>query len=85
MWDAVVGGLISSGVLLFLLGALGAMTWGRVTDNFKTINETLHKVDKCIDELYEGRNRTNERVTRLEAKVERSLNGTKTTRRENNG
>jgi len=58
---------------------------GRVTDNFKTINETLHKVDKCIDELYEGRNRTNERVTRLEAKVERSLNGTKTTRRENNG
>lgn len=52
MWEMVGAGLISSGILLFVLAALGAMTWGRLNDRFETIGKGMCEVKDCLEELY---------------------------------
>lgn len=52
MWEMVGAGLISSGILLFVLAALGAMTWGRLNDRFEVLSKGMCDTKDCLEELY---------------------------------
>jgi hypothetical protein len=52
MLQMVGAGLISSGVLLFLLGVLGAMTWGRINDKFATLDNLNTRLSTNIDAIF---------------------------------
>jgi len=62
MWDAIVGGLISSGIMLSLVTALAWMTWGRITDRFENHSD-------CIDELLKRTKRCENAISFMEGKA----------------
>lgn len=52
MLQMIGAGLISSGVLLFLLGVLGAMTWGRINDKFVTLDGLNERLSQSINAIF---------------------------------
>lgn len=66
MWEMVGAGLISSGILLFVLAALGAMTWGRINDRFETISKGMCEVKDCLEELYNRMRKVETDITVLQ-------------------
>jgi len=52
MWQMVGASLISSGIVVFLLGILGAMTWGRLMDRFDAFKDLWTSMNRCVDELF---------------------------------
>ena len=66
--------LISSGIMLTLIGALAAMTWGRITDQVKAIRERetecREHVRGCLDELFDTSKDHGERIAKIEGKNE---------------
>lgn len=52
MLEMVGAGLISSGILLFLIGALGAMTWGRITDKFGMLDKLIEELRGALEDIF---------------------------------
>ena len=72
LWKMVGAGIISSGLLMTVLGVAAAMTWGRLTDAMDSIRADHKKCEDhtthCIDELYDGRNDHETRIVILETR-----------------
>jgi hypothetical protein len=70
----VVAGVIASGIVTTLIGALAWMTWGRITDRFQNIDnrhqECSVETTACLKELYGKAEGHETRISVLENKVD---------------